>query len=90
MHSAVGCRGAVGVARLIVLDLARVGTGTVGAGTGRCCGRSAHEYPDVEADRRRRRPDWDDVDRLEDAGADAVLVASALHDGTLTFPRPAS
>lgn len=32
--------------------------------------------------------DWDDVKRLEDAGADAVLVASALHDGTLTFPRP--
>ena len=34
--------------------------------------------------------DWDDVKRLEDAGADAVLVASALHDGTLTFPRPVS
>lgn len=31
---------------------------------------------------------WDDVDTLAEAGADAVLVASALHDGTLTFPRP--
>jgi phosphoribosylformimino-5-aminoimidazole carboxamide ribotide isomerase len=26
---------------------------------------------------------WDDVERLGDAGADAILVASALHDGTI-------
>ncbi|HUY36496.1 MAG TPA: HisA/HisF-related TIM barrel protein [Pirellulales bacterium] len=75
--------GEAGVRRLIVLDLSRVGTGT-GAGTESLCRRL-----------RRLDADWEitagggvrgraDIAALADAGCDAALVASALHDGRLT------
>lgn len=78
-----------GITRLIVLDLAYVGE-SMGPGTGAVCRTIKSRYLGAEVWTGGGVRNWDDVKRLEDAGADAVLVASALHDGTLTFPRPAS
>jgi phosphoribosylformimino-5-aminoimidazole carboxamide ribotide isomerase len=80
---------ALGLRTLIVLDLARVGTGT-GSGTESLLKAISAEFPDVELIAGGGVKTWADVDRLGEVGADAVLVASALHDGTITFPRPAS
>jgi phosphoribosylformimino-5-aminoimidazole carboxamide ribotide isomerase len=67
---------------LILLDLARVGRGA-GTGTERWVAPAKSMFPGVEIVAGGGIRNWDDVRRLEDAGADAVLVASALHDGTL-------
>ena len=72
----------LGVGTFIVLDLARVGTGS-GCGTEELLRAIRAEFPAVELIAGGGVRSWDDVDRLGDAGADAVLVASALHDGTL-------
>jgi len=74
---------------LIVLDLADVGTMS-GPGTEYWCRKIKATLPEVEIISGGGVRSWDDIDRLGEAGADAVLVASALHDGTITFPRPAS
>jgi phosphoribosylformimino-5-aminoimidazole carboxamide ribotide isomerase len=79
----------IGVRTLVVLDLAQVGTGC-GAGTENLLRAIRDEFPDVGLIAGGGVKSWDDIDRLGDAGADAVLVATALHDGTITFPRPAS
>lgn len=75
-----------GVRRLIVLELARVGTG-IGPGTTDLCRQMRGRLPDVELIGGGGVRSWNDVDRLAAAGANAVLVASALHDGTLVVPR---
>jgi phosphoribosylformimino-5-aminoimidazole carboxamide ribotide isomerase len=80
---------ALGVRTLIVLDLARVGTG-LGCGTEDLLRSIRAEFPDIELIAGGGVRTWADVDRLGEAGADAVLVASALHDSTITFPRPIS
>jgi phosphoribosylformimino-5-aminoimidazole carboxamide ribotide isomerase len=80
---------ALGFRSLIVLDLVRVGTGT-GSGTEALLKSIREEFPNVELIAGGGVKTWEDVDRLGAAGADAVLVASALHDGALTFPRPVS
>jgi phosphoribosylformimino-5-aminoimidazole carboxamide ribotide isomerase len=77
---------ATGVRTLIVLDLARVGTGG-GCGTEALLRAIRDAFPAVELIAGGGVRTWDDVDRLGDAGADAVLVASALHDGTLGVPQ---
>ena len=77
----------MGVRTLIVLDLARVGTGT-GSGTEPLLKAIHAEFPTVELIAGGGVKTWDDVARLGEAGADAVLVASALHDGTLKLPKP--
>jgi phosphoribosylformimino-5-aminoimidazole carboxamide ribotide isomerase len=79
---------ASGATHLIILDLARIGEGR-GTGTEQWVRRAKERFEAREIVAGGGIRDWDDVKRLEDAGADAVLVASALHDGTLTFPRPA-
>lgn len=79
----------VGFRSFIVLDLAHVGT-EQGSGTGELCRTIRDEYPAVEIITGGGVRSWADVQQLADAGADAVLVASALHDGSLTLPRPAS
>jgi phosphoribosylformimino-5-aminoimidazole carboxamide ribotide isomerase len=79
----------MGARRVIVLDLWRVGTNR-GVSTGEIAGLMKRSQPSLEVITGGGVRDWDDVKRLEDAGADAVLVASSLHDGTLTFPRPTS
>jgi phosphoribosylformimino-5-aminoimidazole carboxamide ribotide isomerase len=72
----------MGVRTLIVLDLARVGTGS-GTGTEPLLRAIRDEFPDVDLIAGGGVRNWDDVDRLGEAGATGVLVASALHDGTL-------
>ena len=80
---------AMGVRTLIVIDLARVGTGR-GCGTEDLLRAIRGEFPEVELIAGGGVRSWADVDRLGDAGADAVLIASALHDGTITYPPPTS
>lgn len=67
---------------LLLLDLARVGKGT-GTGTERWVTLAKRRFAPRSLIVGGGVRDWDDVKRLEDAGADAVLVASALHDGQL-------
>ncbi|HVS36623.1 MAG TPA: HisA/HisF-related TIM barrel protein [Gemmataceae bacterium] len=73
----------LGVRRLIVLDLARVGVAG-GVGTEEVCGRLAKAHPHVEliAGGGVRGPE--DLRRLQECGVQSALVASALHDGRLT------
>jgi phosphoribosylformimino-5-aminoimidazole carboxamide ribotide isomerase len=73
----------LGIRRLIVLDLARVGTG-VGTGTEELCERIIEANPDIElyAGGGIRGPE--DLQRLAACGVRGALVASALHDGSIT------
>jgi phosphoribosylformimino-5-aminoimidazole carboxamide ribotide isomerase len=71
-----------GVHHLIVLDLARVGSGA-GPGTEDLCEELARTYPDVEIVTGGGVREIADLRRLERIGVRAVLVASALHDGRL-------
>ncbi|MCI0457707.1 MAG: HisA/HisF-related TIM barrel protein [Gemmataceae bacterium] len=76
---AAGC----GVARLIVLDLERVGVGS-GTGTEALCQRLVETYPELEVIAGGGVRDGADLERLPRCGVRGVLVASALHDGRLT------
>jgi phosphoribosylformimino-5-aminoimidazole carboxamide ribotide isomerase len=73
----------LGVRRLLVLDLARVGGGA-GTGTDAMCARLATTYPDVEVSAGGGVRDLADLRRLRGCGVRAALVASALHDGVMT------
>jgi phosphoribosylformimino-5-aminoimidazole carboxamide ribotide isomerase len=84
--------GVCGAGTIIVIDLAKVGTGT-GPGTEYWCRKIRATWPEVEeveiiAGGGVRS--WEDVQQLGEFCADAVLVASALHDGTITFPPTSS
>lgn len=79
----VCCAIEAGVSSIIVLDLARVGVPD-GPGTENLCRRVAHTYPEVELVAGGGVRDISDLRRLQDCGVDAVLVASALHDGRIT------
>lgn len=72
----------LGVRRLLVLDLARVGLGE-GTGTRELCARLCAEYPDVEISAGGGVRHRGDLVELRDCGVRAALVASALHDGRL-------
>jgi phosphoribosylformimino-5-aminoimidazole carboxamide ribotide isomerase len=72
----------LGVRRLLVLDLARVGVGT-GTGTEELCAQLKEAYPNLELLAGGGIRGHDDLERLRQCGVDGVLVASALHDGTL-------
>jgi phosphoribosylformimino-5-aminoimidazole carboxamide ribotide isomerase len=74
-REAVAC----GTTRILVLDLARVGTGT-GIGTEKLCARIAAEFPDVEVWAGGGIRGMEDLRRLRDCGVARVLMASALHD----------
>jgi phosphoribosylformimino-5-aminoimidazole carboxamide ribotide isomerase len=80
---------AKGYSELIVLDLACVGTGS-GTGTEPLLRAIRDEFPDVDLIAGGGVRNWDDIERLGAAGATGVLVASALHDGTITFPPTSS
>jgi phosphoribosylformimino-5-aminoimidazole carboxamide ribotide isomerase len=73
---------ALGMRRLILLDLARVGMGG-GVGTEALCAALAQAHPGVEiiAGGGMRGPE--DLGRLAACGVGAALIASALHDGRL-------
>jgi phosphoribosylformimino-5-aminoimidazole carboxamide ribotide isomerase len=72
----------LGVRRLLVLDLARVGVGQ-GLGTEELCSRLAAAHPEVEISAGGGVRGLADLRRLRDCGVRAALVASALHDGVL-------
>ena len=72
----------MGVRRLIVLDLARVGEGD-GTGTDDVCRRLAGEFPAVELIAGGGVSSAEDIRRLAGVGVNGVLVASALHDGRI-------
>ena len=71
-----------GAGALILIDLANVGTGA-GPGTEYWCRKIKATLPEVELIAGGGVRTWEDVERLGEAGANGVLVASALHDGTL-------
>jgi phosphoribosylformimino-5-aminoimidazole carboxamide ribotide isomerase len=73
----------LGVRRLLVLDLARVGGGA-GTGTEALCTRLAAAHPEVEVSAGGGVRGVADLRRLRGCGVRAALAASALHDGTLT------
>ncbi len=72
-----GCR------RLIVLDIAGVGTGG-GVATLSLCERIRHAFPAVTLITGGGVRDIRDLQTLKRAGIDGALVASALHDGSIT------
>ena len=72
-----------GVRRLLILDLARVGEGQ-GTGTEELCARLVKAFPDVEVSAGGGVRGVADLQRLQQCGVSAALVASALHDGRLT------
>jgi phosphoribosylformimino-5-aminoimidazole carboxamide ribotide isomerase len=75
-----------GVRHLIVLDLARVGSGS-GLGTEDLCADLARQYPEVNIIAGGGVGSRSDLERLDRIGVRAALVASALHDGRLRAGR---
>jgi phosphoribosylformimino-5-aminoimidazole carboxamide ribotide isomerase len=71
-----------GARRFIILDVAVVGT-NAGPSTLELCAATKRLYPDVELISGGGVRDRSDVQRFADNGVSAVLVASALHRGTL-------
>lgn len=74
---------ALGVTRLLVLDLARVGVGH-GTGTEDFCDRLSRQHPSLDLIAGGGVRGTADLARLGQCGVTSVLVASALHDGRLT------
>ena len=72
----------LGFRTVILLDVATVGT-SAGPSTVGLIEQLREAYPHLELFTGGGVRHRDDLKRLEDAGADGVLVASALHDGTL-------
>jgi phosphoribosylformimino-5-aminoimidazole carboxamide ribotide isomerase len=68
----------VGIRRLIILDLRRVGMGQ-GTGTEAICRKVANTYPGVEITAGGGIRDSEDLQRLASFGVTSVLVSSALH-----------
>ena len=72
-----------GIREMILLDVARVGTGR-GVGTEALCEQLHRQHPDVGLITGGGLRDRDDLYRQRIAGASGVLIASALHDGRLS------
>jgi phosphoribosylformimino-5-aminoimidazole carboxamide ribotide isomerase len=82
------CRAlAIGIRRVILLELARVGT-VIGPGTVGLCQSMRAAFPELELIAGGGVRNRDDVNRLTSVGADGVLVASAIHDGQLQAHGP--
>jgi len=80
---ALACRAAeLGMKRILVLDLRSVGT-SAGPTTADLCRDIAGALPDVRLWSGGGIRNFADLARLVHEGVDGVLVASALHDGTL-------
>jgi len=73
----------LGARRLIVLDLARVGTDG-GVGTEMLCRSIRQNHPQIELIAGGGVRHAQDLRSLAAAGCDAALMASALHDGRIT------
>jgi phosphoribosylformimino-5-aminoimidazole carboxamide ribotide isomerase len=79
----IGCSAiALGIRRLLLLDLARVGTGR-GSGTMSLLTRLHTAHPEVEIAVGGGIVDRDELRAVEQGGASAVLLGSALHDGRI-------
>lgn len=74
---------ATGISRLIVLDLADVGTGG-GTRTLGLCREIRRAFPGIQLIAGGGVRGIDDLRLLAGAGCDGALVASALHDGRIT------
>lgn len=74
---------ASGIRRLIVLDLAQVGVGG-GLSTLDLCRRLLDRFPDLRLITGGGVRHGSDLKDLKDLGIEGVLVASALHDGSIT------
>jgi phosphoribosylformimino-5-aminoimidazole carboxamide ribotide isomerase len=72
-----------GCTELIVLDIARVGTGG-GVSTLALCDQIRHAFPAVTIITGGGVRSVTDLQQLQAARIDGVLVASALHDGTIS------
>jgi phosphoribosylformimino-5-aminoimidazole carboxamide ribotide isomerase len=72
----------LGVRRLLLLDLSRVGTGS-GTGTEALLSRLRARYPGMEISVGGGISDLDEITAFRGQGAAAVLVGSALHDGRI-------
>ena len=73
----------VGVRSLIVLDLARVGTGQ-GVGTEALCRQLRERWPHMNLTAGGGIRNLQDLQTLARSGCNAALIASALHDGRFT------
>ncbi|MBC8355891.1 MAG: hisA/hisF family protein [Planctomycetes bacterium] len=73
-----------GFKRLIVLDLAYVGVGE-GVAVQQLCSSTRARYPHVEITSGGGVRDKSDLYQLAEAGCDVALVASAIHNGSLTL-----
>jgi phosphoribosylformimino-5-aminoimidazole carboxamide ribotide isomerase len=73
---------AIGLTRLIVLDLARVGGGA-GTATEELCARLSAQHPHVEIVAGGGVRGVGDLQRLREVGVQGALVASAFHDGQI-------
>jgi phosphoribosylformimino-5-aminoimidazole carboxamide ribotide isomerase len=73
----------VGVRTMLLLDLSRVGM-QKGTGTEDLCSRLTRNNPDVEVIAGGGVRDVSDLRRLARCGVHAVLMATALHDGSVT------
>jgi phosphoribosylformimino-5-aminoimidazole carboxamide ribotide isomerase len=82
-HGLVETGLALGLRRLLILDMGRVGSGS-GVGGLELAGRVAGARPDVELIVGGGVAGRADLTVLEALGVSAVLVGSALHDGRLT------
>jgi phosphoribosylformimino-5-aminoimidazole carboxamide ribotide isomerase len=71
-----------GIQRFIVLDLARVGS-RGGISCANVIERLRKTFPAADLVAGGGIRDWADVERVESVGANGVLVATALHEGTL-------
>lgn len=71
-----------GVRQLIVLDLAQVGVGT-GISTLTLCQSISERFPQVRLITGGGVRDENDLEPLDRAGIDGVLIASAFHDGRI-------
>jgi phosphoribosylformimino-5-aminoimidazole carboxamide ribotide isomerase len=82
-HQIAAAAVAAGFQRLLVLDLASVGVGQGPASTG-LCRELRDAYPQIELLMGGGVRGAEDLRSVAASGCDAVLVASALHDGRLT------
>jgi phosphoribosylformimino-5-aminoimidazole carboxamide ribotide isomerase len=74
---------AMGVSRLLVLDLARVGVGA-GVGTEPLLASIRQRYPQIELYSGGGVHALADLQRLKSLGLSGVLLATALHEGRIT------
>lgn len=74
----------LGITQVIVLDLAAVGMGG-GPGTLTVCQELRRHFPSAFLLSGGGVRSWDDVASFRAVGVDRVLVASALHDGSLSI-----